>query len=227
MPAAARCPRTARTSASAPSRRLHSGRRPAVRDPQPRSRSPAGSAPARRRSSPGLMAADHLYELALDREEIYRRAVELEGHPDNVAAALYGGFVALPAGRGRRAAGAGPAGPSRGRRGGARDPRRGGARPRRRGRRCPPRCPLADAVANVAAASQLVLGHRALRPGPDRARARRPPAPAPPRRPLPALDGAARRGAATWARSAPRSRAPGRPCWSGASGRTPARSPRP
>jgi len=36
----------------------------------------------------GLMAADHLYELALGRDEIYRHAVELEGHPDNVAAAL-------------------------------------------------------------------------------------------------------------------------------------------
>ena len=45
----------------------------------------------------GLLAADHLYELALDRDELYARAVELEGHPDNVAAALYGGFVACPA----------------------------------------------------------------------------------------------------------------------------------
>jgi len=44
----------------------------------------------------GLLAADHLYELALDRDEIFARAVELEGHPDNVAAALYGGFVACP-----------------------------------------------------------------------------------------------------------------------------------
>jgi homoserine kinase len=44
----------------------------------------------------GLMAADHMYELALGRDEIYRRAVELEGHPDNVAAAIYGGFVICP-----------------------------------------------------------------------------------------------------------------------------------
>ena len=42
----------------------------------------------------GLMAADHLFELGLGRDELYARAVELEGHPDNVAAALYGGFVA-------------------------------------------------------------------------------------------------------------------------------------
>src|SRR5918994_1913997 len=41
----------------------------------------------------GLMAAEHLYELALEREELLARAVELEGHPDNVAAAMYGGFV--------------------------------------------------------------------------------------------------------------------------------------
>jgi homoserine kinase len=38
----------------------------------------------------GLVAADHMYELDAD---IYRHAVELEGHPDNVAAALHGGFV--------------------------------------------------------------------------------------------------------------------------------------
>jgi len=44
----------------------------------------------------GLMAADHLFELALSREDIYAKAVELEGHPDNVAAALYGGFVVCP-----------------------------------------------------------------------------------------------------------------------------------
>jgi homoserine kinase len=44
----------------------------------------------------GLMAADHLFELGLGRDEIYAHAVELEGHPDNVGAALYGGFVACP-----------------------------------------------------------------------------------------------------------------------------------
>lgn len=42
------------------------------------------------------MAADHLFELGLGRDEIYTHAVELEGHPDNVGAALYGGFVACP-----------------------------------------------------------------------------------------------------------------------------------
>jgi homoserine kinase len=44
----------------------------------------------------GLVAADHLFELGLAPAEMYARAVELEGHPDNVAAALYGGFVVSP-----------------------------------------------------------------------------------------------------------------------------------
>jgi homoserine kinase len=38
----------------------------------------------------GLMAADHLFELDAD---LLTLASELEGHPDNVAAALNGGFV--------------------------------------------------------------------------------------------------------------------------------------
>ena len=38
----------------------------------------------------GLVAADHMFELDAD---VMRHAVELEGHPDNVAAALHGGFV--------------------------------------------------------------------------------------------------------------------------------------
>jgi homoserine kinase len=40
-----------------------------------------------------LMAADHMYELALEREQLMEHAAEVEGHPDNVAASLYGGFV--------------------------------------------------------------------------------------------------------------------------------------
>lgn len=38
----------------------------------------------------GLLAADHLFELDAD---VLGLAMELEGHPDNVAAALNGGFV--------------------------------------------------------------------------------------------------------------------------------------
>jgi homoserine kinase len=38
----------------------------------------------------GLMAADHLFEMDAD---LLGQATALEGHPDNVAAALHGGFV--------------------------------------------------------------------------------------------------------------------------------------
>jgi homoserine kinase len=38
----------------------------------------------------GLVAADHMFELDAD---LFFEAESLEGHPDNVAAALYGGFV--------------------------------------------------------------------------------------------------------------------------------------
>jgi len=38
----------------------------------------------------GLMAADHLFEMDAD---LLALASEVEGHPDNVAASLYGGFV--------------------------------------------------------------------------------------------------------------------------------------
>lgn len=38
----------------------------------------------------GLLAADHLFELDID---LLARASEIEGHPDNVAAAIEGGFV--------------------------------------------------------------------------------------------------------------------------------------
>jgi homoserine kinase len=38
----------------------------------------------------GLLAADHLFELDAD---VFALAAEMEGHPDNVAAALQGGFV--------------------------------------------------------------------------------------------------------------------------------------
>lgn len=47
----------------------------------------------------GLMAADHLFELDAD---LLTLAVELEGHPDNVAAALNGGFVVSVGARAHR-----------------------------------------------------------------------------------------------------------------------------
>jgi homoserine kinase len=42
----------------------------------------------------GLAAADHLYELD---EPLFKHALAIEGHPDNVAAALLGGFVVCAA----------------------------------------------------------------------------------------------------------------------------------
>lgn len=44
----------------------------------------------------GLLAADHLFELDAD---LLEHATQLEGHPDNVAAALRGGFVVCGAHR--------------------------------------------------------------------------------------------------------------------------------
>jgi homoserine kinase len=44
----------------------------------------------------GLLAADHMFELDAD---IQKLATELEGHPENVAAALDGGFVICHEGR--------------------------------------------------------------------------------------------------------------------------------
>ena len=125
----------------------------------------------------GLLAADHLFELDAD---VLALAAELEGHPDNVAAArprrLRGlrrrrGHALRPADRAggpaRRPARGGPhRGGARGAAGRGADGRRG---PQRRARRA------ADARA------------RARRLGPRRPRARRPPAPAAPRAPLPAL----------------------------------------
>lgn len=105
----------------------------------------------------GLAAADHLYELALTKEELLARATEIEGHPDNVAAAIYGGFVVC---------GAGADGPAAARF----DPPEGlegivvippdEVSTRRAREAIPAEVPLTDAVANVAAAATLVLGLR-------------------------------------------------------------------
>lgn len=47
----------------------------------------------------GLMAADHLFELDVD---LPARASEIEGHPDNVAACIEGGFVVCADGEASR-----------------------------------------------------------------------------------------------------------------------------
>lgn len=103
----------------------------------------------------GLAAADHLYELALSKEELLARATELEGHPDNVAAAIYGGFVVC---------GSDDGAPSAVRF----DPPSGleaivvippeEVSTEEARKAIPAEIPLADAVANASAAARLVLG---------------------------------------------------------------------
>ncbi|MDI7247114.1 MAG: homoserine kinase [Bacillota bacterium] len=52
----------------------------------------------------GLLAANALAGFPLGDDEVFRLAVEIEGHPDNVAAALFGGFVVSVRGFGSEAA---------------------------------------------------------------------------------------------------------------------------
>jgi len=106
----------------------------------------------------GLFAADHLFELALSKEEMLARATALEGHPDNVAAAIYGGFVVCatePDGSPFAARFDPPEGlegivviP----------PEEVSTKLARKA--IPAEVPLADAVANVSSAALLVLGLR-------------------------------------------------------------------
>ena len=103
----------------------------------------------------GLLAADHLYELAQEPEDVLARAAEIEGHPDNVAAALYGGFVVCAEQEGALTAT-------------RLDPPQGVEAvvvipseqvPTEEARKAiPEEVPLADAIANISAASELVLG---------------------------------------------------------------------
>jgi homoserine kinase len=109
----------------------------------------------------GLCAADHLFELALTKAELLARATAIEGHPDNVAAAIYGGFVVCDAGA--AAAGGEPFAarfdPPEGLEGIVVIPPDEVSTARAR-EAIPAEVPLADAVANVAAAALLVLGLR-------------------------------------------------------------------
>lgn len=104
----------------------------------------------------GLFAADHLFELALSREEMLVRASELEGHPDNVAAAIYGGFVVCGPGADGQPL-ASRFDPPGGLEGIAVIPAEE-VSTRLAREAIPAEVPLADAVANVSAAALLVLG---------------------------------------------------------------------
>jgi homoserine kinase len=96
----------------------------------------------------GLMAADHLFELDAD---IRAAATELEGHPDNVSAALDGGFVICDGPVAHRFEP--PVGLEAVLVVPAQAVRTEAARAA-----LPPTVPLADAVFNVACASVLTLG---------------------------------------------------------------------
>ena len=128
----------------------------------------------------GLYAADHLFELALSREELLVRATEIEGHPDNVAAAIYGGFVICGDGDGG-APSAARFDPPDGLEGDRRDPRRGGldrARPRGDPGRGPARRRRRQRLRRLAAGARAAQ----RRPRPRRPRPRRPHPPAAPAR---------------------------------------------
>jgi homoserine kinase len=98
----------------------------------------------------GLTAADHLYELDAP---LFELAAELEGHPDNAAAALYGGFV-ICAGDGEAPVRFDPA---PGLEGVIAIPPHEVPTPEARVA-LPDQVPLADAVHNVGHASLLLLG---------------------------------------------------------------------
>jgi homoserine kinase len=104
----------------------------------------------------GILAADHLFELGLSKEEMLVRATQLEGHPDNVAASIYGGFVICSTdaqGHPRAARFDPPAGLE----GIAVIPPEQVSTKQARAA-IPEEVPVEDAVANVAAAAGLVLG---------------------------------------------------------------------
>jgi homoserine kinase len=140
--------------------RLHSadGLRFEVRSDIPVARGLGSSAAA---IVAGLLAADHLYELGLDPPDVYRHAVDAEGHPDNVAAALFGGFAVCPPDPDADSPAA-PVLPARleppeGVEGVLAIPSEEVSTEAARAA-LPADVPMTDAVANVAAASHLVLG---------------------------------------------------------------------
>lgn len=96
----------------------------------------------------GLLAADHLFELDAD---VLALATELEGHPDNVAAALHGGIVICADGDAVRFD------PPTGLEGLLVVPREA-VRTAQARAALPAEVPLADAVHNVAHAALLTLG---------------------------------------------------------------------
>ncbi|HMJ73600.1 MAG TPA: homoserine kinase [Solirubrobacterales bacterium] len=104
----------------------------------------------------GLVAADHLYELALSEEELLARGTELEGHPDNVAAAIFGGFVICDPGDGPPDASRFP--PPDGLEGILVIPREEDVPTEQAREAIPEEIPLGDALGNIFSAARLTLG---------------------------------------------------------------------
>jgi homoserine kinase len=96
----------------------------------------------------GLMAADHVFELDAD---LLALATELEGHPDNVAAALLGGFVVCADGGATRFEA--PTGLE-----GALVVPHAAVRTKQARAALPAEVPMADAVFNTAHGALLMLG---------------------------------------------------------------------
>jgi homoserine kinase len=96
----------------------------------------------------GLLAADHLFELDAD---VFALACEVEGHPDNVAAALHGGVVICADGA------VTPVDPPTGLEGVIVVPHEP-VRTAEARAALPAQVPMADAVHNVAHAALLTLG---------------------------------------------------------------------
>ena len=96
----------------------------------------------------GMMAADHLFELDAD---VLAQASAMEGHPDNVSAALHGGFVISAEGVATRLD------PPTGLEALAVVPKRA-VRTRAARSALPAQVPIGEAVFNVAHAALLTLG---------------------------------------------------------------------
>jgi homoserine kinase len=98
----------------------------------------------------GVATADHIFELGVD---LFEAAMRIEGHPDNVAASLYGGFVVCSN------AGVTRIEPPAGLEAVVALPARTGRVPTSAARKAlPAEIPLADAVSSIGNAANLVLG---------------------------------------------------------------------
>ena len=146
LPIAARPPQPRRARRSSRSRPADGHRVP---DPL---RGPALGRPGHERRRDRRRARRRRTRCTSSTPTCSRYATALEGHPDNVAAALLGGFVLCADGRARALR------RPRRARGGARRAARAACAPPRRGRRCPPRCRWPTPSSTSPTPGLLVLG---------------------------------------------------------------------